>query len=108
MSHNDAINEDEFGYLDEMQHFTMDTQHDVEMVNEANDEERELADINYLLVNNFFLGFLLTYPETFLTYVLADSFVPAVMQLVWCALYSPWMLKVIFAVIIDKVLLEGV
>lgn len=58
-------------------------------------------DLDFLFVCNFWLGVILSFPETFLNFMLTDAFEPAEMQLMWCALYSPWMAKVVFARIVD-------
>lgn len=58
-------------------------------------------DVRYLSAFSFLFGFVLVYPETFMQYLLVSLFDPSEMQLVWCALYSPWMAKVLFAVMVD-------
>lgn len=69
---------------------------------------RSAADLVYLSTSSFFFGFLMAYPDTFLTYLLVANFEPAGMQMVWCALYAPWMAKVLYALLIDSLRMEAV
>jgi hypothetical protein len=61
-----------------------------------------LTDVSILSACNFMLGHMLAFPETFFSYTLVQNFEPSLVQLIYCVMYSPWIMKPLYAVIIDR------
>jgi len=61
-----------------------------------------LMDVSVLSVCNFCLGAVFAFPETFWSYTLVGNFTPTQVQLIYCGMYSPWIIKPLFARIIDR------
>jgi hypothetical protein len=61
-----------------------------------------LTDVSVLSVCNFILGHALAFPETFFSYTLVENFDPSIVQLVYCVLFSPWIAKPLYAMIVDR------
>jgi hypothetical protein len=61
-----------------------------------------LTDMSTLSACNFMLGLIMAFPETFFAYSLVAYFEPSVVQLLTCAMYSPWMAKPLYALVLDR------